>query len=213
MAVERGHGSRSASAASRRAVDLPPASRSRRSGGRGPAPRRRASANASATRGVIGAPRGRRSGRAPPTSRRRPRRGLAFGRACEQQGAVGQEAAAADLDAAPDRLEAEAAGAALIGERAVDEAVAEHPVARRRAPAGWSCATWSARAAAKSRASASGRPAIVVAVEQQAADRLGAGASAGLAGRRPRSRPRAAQRLGQRLQLGRLADALPALEA
>ena len=54
----------------------------------------------------------------------------------QQQGAVGQEAAAADRVQRPDRVEAEAAGAALIGDRAVEEAVAHHPGRRAPAPAG-----------------------------------------------------------------------------
>ena len=56
-----------------------------------------------------------------------------------------------------------------------------------------------------------GGPAVVVALEQKLADRLGAGAAAGLAGL-DHLEAAAAQRLGQRLQLGRLADPLPAFE-
>ena len=109
------------------------------------------------------------------------------------------------------RLHADPGGAALIGERAVEEAVAEHPGAalQRRADGPGDMV---GAGGGEEQGLGLGSPAVVAAFEQQLADRLGAGASAGLAGL-DHLEAAAAQRLGERPELGRLAGPLAALEA
>ena len=140
MAVERGH-SRSSSAASRRAVTssgLPPASITRKRSGSACGERAKRLGDAAM---IVGAAAADQVGALDVAAAGAPAR-FGLGQ-LEQQGAVGKEAVAADLVQRADRVEAEPAGAALIGDRAVDEAVARPP--RRRASSAGRIvrATWS----------------------------------------------------------------------
>ena len=112
---------------------------------------------------------GRRSGRC--RRCREPARAAALlGRS--EQGPVREAVADAEGVDCAHRLDPEPAGTALIGERAVEKAVAQNPLPASSAGR-IVFSTWSARAAANNKASAR-RPSALLAFKEQRADRLGA---------------------------------------
>ncbi len=154
---------------------------------------------AAATRAMIVARRGRRSGR------RRRRRGARAALAPPSSGRRSSKVRSGRRPWLPiscsarTALEAEPAGAALIGDRAVDEAVAEHPFARvQRRPDG--PRDMVGAGGGEEQGLGLRRPALAR-LQQQRADRLGAGAAAGLA-RLDDVEAARAQRRRQRLQPG-----------
>ena len=129
------HGSKSAMASSRRCGDFVRQARTRRSAGPAPALPQR-SCGRPARPCDDSRRRGRRCGRLTAVARpgplrcprreRAPRCGREGARRCRNRGS-------------PAPLDPEAARSALIGERAIEEAVGQHPVDPRPAPAGSSC--------------------------------------------------------------------------
>ena len=110
----------------------------------------------------------------------------------------------------PHGVEAEPAGDALICERAVDEAVAQHPFPGVQGRADDLVQMVGARGG-EEQGFRFRAPAFVRAVEQEAADRLGAGAAARLA-RGHQINAACLKGRGQRLQLRRFANPLAPFE-
>src|SRR5437868_5927585 len=133
----------------------------------------------------------------------------AFGSPVESQDerTVGKVLTDAKCIDCADSLDAESARTPLVGERAVDEAVGEHPLPdfeggsdRLRNMVG--------AAGRKEQRLSLAAPPIIVAAEQQLANRFRAFAAAGLAGDDDIDAA-ASQRFRKRLDLRRLADPLP----
>ena len=194
------HGSRSSSAASSRAVtvvgvpagvDQPDPLRLLGGHARESRPRPRHDSSAAAT--PI------RSPRLP--SRARARTAPSASSSISTKVRSGRKSLAAEAVQVAHRLDAEPAGPALIGERAVEEAVAQHPFARAPAPAGSSCR----HGRRARRRTAAPRPAAFQRSSSPSSSSLRIASAPGLP---PGSRvtrtsmPRALQRLGQRRRAG-----------
>ena len=187
-----------------------------------PCPMRRSAAPAPAPRRRSGGRRFRPRGDSRPGARRCGRRHARRGRgrapspsspSSEHQGPVGQAFADPEGVDRPHRLDAETARAALIGERAVEEAVAQHPAARARAPGGSSCrhGRRGRRRTARPRPRRSSAPRRRSAAARGSLRRPGCRPARGS---RPDSRcPRSRSAAASARDLGRLADPLPAFEA
>jgi hypothetical protein len=98
----------------------------------------------------------------------------------------------------------------LIGQGRIGEAVANHPfpAIERRTDQPRDMITSRGE---KQQGLADGIPALAIAIEQQAADRLGAGRTARFA-RRPRGNAGTPERFDQERDLGRLPGPLPAFD-
>ena len=129
----------------------------------------------------------------------------------EHQRAVGQEVLGAEAMEVAHRLHPEPARFTLIGQRTVEETVAQHPHATvERGPnrlVDMVAARRGEQQCLRPRV-----PAPIIAFEEQGADRLCARAPARLA-RDDHADPAPLERGGERGELGRLARPLPALEA
>ncbi len=112
-------------------------------------------------------------------------RGDCGGGDVDQQGAVGQQALAAHLVQRKNVGIAQPSRPALIGAARIDEAIADHPFARRQCRADQPFDMIGARGG-EQQCLGAWAPALAFEPEQQRADRLGARCAAGLAGQHHR---------------------------